>query len=142
MVAEGGDILIVAVGSMVPRSLEASRILSEEGIEAGVLDPRFVKPLDRDLIIEKAVATKNIVVVEEGILAGGFGGAVLELFSEEGITDVNVGRLGIADLFVEHGTRDELLTELGLTGEGIARYCRDMLQKGTGPKLRTISSNR
>jgi 1-deoxy-D-xylulose-5-phosphate synthase len=142
MLAEGGNILIVAVGSMVSRSLEASRILSKEGIEAGVLDPRFVKPLDRDLIIEKAVATKNVLVVEEGILAGGFGSAILELFSEEGITDVNVGRLGIADLFVEHGTRDELLADLGLTAEGIARYCRNMLQKGTVPKLRTISSNR
>ncbi len=142
MPAEGGDILIIAVGSMVTRSLEASRILSKEGIEAGVMDPRFVKPLDRDLIIEKAVAVKNVLVVEEGILAGGFGGAILELLSDEGIVDVNVGRLGIPDLFVEHGTRDELLADLGLTAEGIARQCRDMLQGRSVPKLRTISSKR
>ncbi|HTY24245.1 MAG TPA: 1-deoxy-D-xylulose-5-phosphate synthase [Desulfomonilaceae bacterium] len=137
MLAEGNDLLILAVGSMVGPSLDAAHILAQEGIAVGVLDARFVKPLDRDLIIEKATAAGRVLTVEEGMLAGGFGSSILELFSEEGLEEVLTTRLGIPDTFVEHGTRSELLEELGLFPEGIANSARAMLERR--PVSRTLS---
>jgi 1-deoxy-D-xylulose-5-phosphate synthase len=139
MMAEGEDVLIVALGSMVAPALEASRILDEAGISAAVLDPRFVKPLDRDLIIEKASSIRRVLTVEEGILSGGFGTSVLELLSEQGLGDVNIKRLGVPDEFIEHGTRSELLEDLGLTAEGIAKECRAMVEDGSTPMLLRIT---
>ncbi len=117
----GDDLLIIAVGSMVGPAVEASRHLAADGIAAGVLNARFVKPLDRDLILERAAAVGKVLTVEEGVLAGGFGSGVLELFSDEGLDGLKTSRMGIPDTFVEHGTRSELMADLGLTREGIAR---------------------
>ncbi|HMK36097.1 MAG TPA: 1-deoxy-D-xylulose-5-phosphate synthase [Desulfomonilaceae bacterium] len=142
MLAEGKDILIVGVGSMVEPAATASRLLAAEGISAGVLDARFIKPLDRDLIIDRASAAGKVIVVEEGALAGGFGSAVLELFSEEGIYNIKVDRMGIPDYFVEHGTRSELLADLGLNAAGIADRARSMLEGRPVSKIRRLSSMR
>jgi 1-deoxy-D-xylulose-5-phosphate synthase len=136
--ARGSDLLIIAAGSMVQPSLEASRFLSEEGLSVGVIDARFLKPLDRELITAKAADVGTILTVEEGVLAGGFGSAVLELLAEEGLTGVRCHRMGIPDRFVEHGTRAELLDELGLTAEGIARASRALLEDRRVAKLRRI----
>jgi 1-deoxy-D-xylulose-5-phosphate synthase len=127
MAVEGDDLLIIALGSMVAPAVEASRLLSLEGIAAGVLNARFIKPLDRELILEKAAAAGKILTVEEGILAGGFGSTVLELFAEEDLCGLKIARMGIPDVFVEHGTRTELLADLGLTPQGIADRARAML---------------
>lgn len=129
VLAEGDDLLIVAVGSMVRPAVEASRALADEGIRVGVIDARFVKPLDEKLILEKASAVRRVLIVEEGALAGGFGSAVLELLAENGVTHVRVERMGISDSFVEHGTREELLEDLGLTAEGIAARARSLLEE-------------
>jgi 1-deoxy-D-xylulose-5-phosphate synthase len=142
MLVEGKDALIVAVGSMVEPAAKASRLLLSEGIAAGVLDARFIKPLDRDLIIDRASAAGKVLVVEEGVLAGGFGAAILELFSEEGIYDVKVGRMGVPDCFVEHGTRSELLADMGLTPAGIADRVRSLLEGRLATKVRRLSSIR
>lgn len=139
MMVEGNDLLIIALGSMVSPSVDAARSLADEGISAGVIDARFVKPLDGDLIVEKATAAGNVLIVEEGALAGGFGSAVLELFSEEGVVGVKTCRLGIPDSFVDHGSRAELLEELGLTGQGIADKARHLLDRRSPGKLRRIS---
>lgn len=139
MLTEGSDMVIVAVGSMVRPALEAAGVLREEGISAGVLDARFVKPLDRELILEKAAQTGHVLTVEEGVLAGGFGSAILELLSDEGFHDVRVGRMGIPDGFVEHGKRMELLEDLGLTANGIAREATRLLEHRPSSKLRVIS---
>ncbi len=139
MLAEGDDLLIAAVGSMAAPALEAANILKADGISAGVLDARFIKPLDRDLILRKAGATRKVLTVEEGILAGGFGSAVLELFADEGLVEVRTARMGIPDAFVEHGTRSELLDDLGLTPEGIARSARSLMEGETGSKSRRVS---
>lgn len=139
MVAKGDDLLIIAIGSMVGPAVEASHILAEEGIAAGVMDARFVKPLDRDLILEKAAVTGKVLTVEEGILAGGFGSHVLELFSEEGLDNLKTARIGVPDAFVEHGTRSELLAELGLTPEGIADRARAMLEGRSSSKQLRVS---
>lgn len=140
MLAEGSDLLIIAIGSMVEPSLEASRMLAADGISAGVLDARFAKPLDRELILQKASSAGAVLLVEEGILAGGFGSAVLELFSEEGLENVRTSRMGISDSFVEHGTRQELLADSGLTSESISERGRSMLANRSGSKLRRFSS--
>jgi 1-deoxy-D-xylulose-5-phosphate synthase len=137
MLVEGDDLLIMAVGSMVAPSVEASRVLAEEGIRAGVLDARFVKPLDADLIVQKAAGTGRVLTVEEGILAGGFGSAVLELLAHSGRHAVRITRLGIPDGFVEHATREQLLEELGLTVQGIADQGRSLMEDlVTSPRIR------
>lgn len=142
MVVEGKDVLIIAIGSMVDPAVTASMLLAADGIAAGVVDARFVKPLDRELIIDRASAAGKVLVVEEGVLAGGFGSAILELFSEEGVYDVKVDRLGIPDCFVEHGSRSELLADLGLTPEGIAQRVRLVLEGRPASKVRRLSSRR
>ena len=139
MMAEGSDILIIAIGSMVGPSVEASRILKLEGFSVAVMDARFVKPLDRDLILKKAAAVGMVLTVEEGVLAGGFGGSILELLSEEGMHAIITARIGIPDDFVEHGTRSELLEELGLSAEGIARQARVLLERRAVPTVRRVS---
>ncbi len=142
MLREGHDFLIIAIGSMVSPAVEASRLLATEGIAAGVLDARFVKPLDKELILQMASSAGRVLVVEEGILAGGFGSAILELFSEEGLENVRTLRMGIADCFSEHGTRDALLADFGLTSENIAENARSMLANRSGAILRRFSSIR
>jgi 1-deoxy-D-xylulose-5-phosphate synthase len=138
-VVQGHDLLIVAIGSMVGPAVEASKTLAEEGIAVGVIDARFVKPLDRDLILEKAAVVGKVLTVEEGILAGGFGSSILELFSEEGLDGIKTARMGIPDAFIEHGTRSELLAELGLTPQGIADRARAMLEGRPVSKQRRVS---
>ncbi len=123
-------------------SLQASRQLAADGVSVGVLDARFVKPLDKALMVEKARSAGRVLVVEEGILAGGFGSAVLELFSEEGLENVRTSRIGLPDSFVEHGTRAELLADYGLTPESIAERVESMLETHSGSKLRRFSSIR
>jgi 1-deoxy-D-xylulose-5-phosphate synthase len=139
MLATGQDVLIIAVGSMAYPALEAARMLAKEGISAGVLDPRFVKPLDNDLILREAGAVGKVLTVEEGVLQGGFGSSVAELLADEGMGIVSVRRMGIPDRFVEHGTREELLDDLGLTPHGIAGQARDLLEARSVSRLRRIS---
>jgi 1-deoxy-D-xylulose-5-phosphate synthase len=139
MEVPGDDLLIVAVGSMVAPAIEASRHLAADGIAAGVLNARFVKPLDRDLILERAAAAGKVLTVEEGVLAGGFGSGVLELFSDEGLDGLKTARMGIPDTFVEHGTRSELMTDLGLTSEGIAARGRALVNGQAAAKPRRVS---
>jgi len=139
MLVEGDELLIIAVGSMVAPSVEASTILASEGISAGVMNARFIKPLDRDLILEKAAACRKVLTVEEGVLTGGFGSAILELFADEGVEGIQTSRLGIPDAFVEHGARSELLADFGLNAEGIAARARAMLDEHGETRLRSLS---
>ena len=120
LVRDGADLVIIALGSMLSPAIQAAELLESSGISAAVVNPRFVKPLDRELISSMARATKHVITVEEGVLSGGFGSSVLELLSDEGLSDVKITRIGIPDLFVEHGSRDELLADYGLTSQGIA----------------------
>ncbi|MBN1104320.1 MAG: 1-deoxy-D-xylulose-5-phosphate synthase [Deltaproteobacteria bacterium] len=122
---EGKDLLIIALGSMVAPSLEASAMLQEEGISAGVVNCRFVKPLDRSLAEDARYAGK-VLVVEENIRHGGLGGAVMELFSDVGLHCVPVRRLGLPDRFVEHGSIEMLRALCGLDVSGIVKEARDL----------------
>ena len=122
----GTDVAIVAIGSTVYPSLEAAGTLEQEGIEATVVNARFVKPLDAELICDTASAMQKMIIVEENSLMGGFGSAVLELLQERGLSGVTVRRMGIGNEFVAHATQAELRRECGIDAEGIARAVRDM----------------
>ncbi len=117
----------MAVGTMVRPALEAAEALAADGVEMAVVDPRFIKPLDRDLLVSEARRTANVVTVEENVLQGGFGSAVMELFEEEGLDEVRVLRLGLPDTFVEQGTQQELRSAYRLDSKGIAGRIRDFL---------------
>jgi 1-deoxy-D-xylulose-5-phosphate synthase len=117
---DGGEIAIVAYGSMVHPALQAAEHLAKEKIETTVVNARFVKPLDAQLLLALAQTKRLIVTVEEAYLAGGFGSAVLELLEENGLQDkVRVVRMGIPDRLVTHGDPKLLLAKYGLDADGI-----------------------
>ena len=121
----GDDVLMVAYGSMVHTAMQAAEMLSEHGIEATVVNTRFVKPLDTELIVPLAKRIGRVVTLEEGCIMGGFGSAVTEALMEHDVV-VPVKRLGVPDQLVEHAKPDEAKAELGLTGSQIAQRVREM----------------
>ena len=121
VVREGEDVAVFALGKPVVAALEAAEILADFGIDCSVINPLFVKPLDVELLLETARKTKRIVTVEENVLAGGFGSAVLEVLAEAGFDDVSVHRIGMPDSFVEHGTADAQRQQLNLDRDGIVQ---------------------
>lgn len=122
----GRDGTILACGTMLAASLRAADRLAEEGLELGVVNARFVKPLDTETILRVVEESPLVVTVEEGALMGGFGSAVLEAVSDAGLSAGRIQRLGVPDCFVEHGDRAELLTDLGLDEHGIAQAVRQL----------------
>ncbi len=121
LLREGKDLLIAAAGTVANAALAAAeRLFNEEGIDAAVINARFVKPLDEKLILEWAARCGRVLTVEENTLVGGFGSAVLELLSKRGLV-LPVRRLGIDDRFVEQGPRPLVLSLYGLDAEGIFR---------------------
>src|SRR6202521_5059250 len=117
---DGGEIAIVAYGSMVHPSLQAAANLAKENVEVTVVNARFVKPLDASLLLALEKTKRPIVTVEEAYLAGGFGSAILELLEENGLQDkVRVVRMGIPDRVVTHGDAKLLLAKYGLDADGI-----------------------
>jgi 1-deoxy-D-xylulose-5-phosphate synthase len=125
--SDGKDVAIIAIGATVYPALEAATLLEKVGIKATVINARFVKPLDHELILAVAKECGTIVTVEENALPGGFGSAVLELLSAEGTPGLKVRRIGIPDRFIEHGTQAQLRKMLGLDAEGIAHTVRSLL---------------
>jgi 1-deoxy-D-xylulose-5-phosphate synthase len=117
----GRDVVILAIGTMVAPSLEAAKELALNGIEVTVVDARFAKPLDAELITALAGDIKRLVTVEENALSGGFGSSVTSLLEETGITDIQVKSIGIPDEFVEQGSQAILRSGYGLDARGIAR---------------------
>jgi 1-deoxy-D-xylulose-5-phosphate synthase len=117
---DGGDVAIVAYGSMVYPSLKAAESLAKDGVETTVVNARFVKPLDAELLLALARTKRLIVTVEEAYLAGGFGSAVLEFLEENGLQDkIQVVRMGVPDTLVTHGDAKLLLAKYGLDADGI-----------------------
>jgi len=123
---EGKDLTLIALGSMVQPSLEAAAEMEKEGLSATVINCRFVKPLDKKLA-DYARRNGKVLVVEENIQQGGLGSAVLELFSDVGLREVTVKRLGLPDSFVEHGPVQVLREKLGLDKTGIIKAARALL---------------
>jgi len=124
VIAWGEDGMLVACGTMLEACMTVAAELRKEGYDFGVINARFVKPLDTETILRAVSECPVVITVEEGTLMGGFGSAVLEAASDAGLDTSRVHRLGIPDQFVEHGERDELLADLGLDEKGIMTACR------------------
>jgi 1-deoxy-D-xylulose-5-phosphate synthase len=126
---DGGDIAILAYGSMVYPAMEATKNLEKDGIEATLINARFVKPLDNELILALAETKRIIVTVEEAYLAGGFGSAVMELLEENNLLDrVKVVRMGVPDRIITHGDPKLLLAKYGLDADGIYTRVRQTIE--------------
>jgi 1-deoxy-D-xylulose-5-phosphate synthase len=128
-VRAGSDVALVAIGSMVAPARAAAELLAAEGISATVVNARFLKPLDGELLCQVAQDTPHVITVEEGCLMGGFGSAVLEMLESREIYNVRVHRMGLPDNFIEHGPRGLLLEKYGLDAAGIARRARQVLNR-------------
>jgi 1-deoxy-D-xylulose-5-phosphate synthase len=131
-VAGKPDVCVVAVGSRVRPAVAAAESLAASGVAVSVIDARFVKPLDEELIAAEALRAGRLVTVEEGCLSGGFGSAVLEALERRGLVadGVLVRRLGFPDQFITHGDQARQRGELGIDADGIARACRELAKTG------------
>jgi len=114
---EGKDLTIVAIGTLVQNALEAADILEKEGLSAGVVNARFVKPLDKEFYKSIAAKTPLLVTLEENSIVGGFGGAVREILDG---TNTVIRSIALPDSFVEHGAMRKLYEKVGLTPAQIA----------------------
>jgi 1-deoxy-D-xylulose-5-phosphate synthase len=120
LLRDGSDVCILALGSRVHPALEGAEELEEDGVSVAVLNTRFVKPLPKQDILDLVSRHRLVLTVEEGCLAGGFGSAVVEFLSDEGMLDGRrVRRLGIQDEFVEHGAQRELRARVGIDKTGV-----------------------
>ena len=136
----GDDVAILAIGTTVVPALKAAKALAAKGIEATVVNSRFAKPLDCELMIDIASRIKRLVTVEENVLSGGFGSSVIALLQKSGIIDVRVKSIGIPDEFVEHGTQAILRAEYGLDAKGIAQQTLSLFPEACLDPPLTIKS--
>ena len=125
---DGEDLAILAIGTMVYPSLEAAKKLAKEGISVKVYNARFVKPIDKSMIVD-AAKTGRIITVEENVLDGGFGSAVMEELEKVGIYHTKVKRIGIKDCFVEHGDPTSLKKKYGLSAQNIYKESKNIIKK-------------
>ncbi len=137
VLTDGDDAVILAIGGCVSEALDAHAQLKAQGVSATVVDARFVKPLDTTLLIDLVRRIPRLVTVEENVLQGGFGSAVLEALSDAGIRHVAVRRIGIPDTFVEHGALPLLRSKYGLDAAAIVRAVLHLLQQAQVPTLST-----
>lgn len=128
----GRDGAILCFGTLLADCVKAADMLNADGLEVGVINARFAKPIDREMVERALRECGFVVTVEEGCLMGGFGSAVLEAANELGLETSRIKRLGIPDQFIEHGERSELLADLGLSAAGIAAACRELAEQGEG----------
>jgi len=128
VLTEGADLAILAIGSMVYPAYRAAQRLEAEGIGTMMVNARFAKPLDNDILFRISERVKNLITVEENSVAGGFGSSVLEALSSMGIQDMNVRVLGIPDIFVEQGPQKVLRRLLGLDEDGIYLTASSMIK--------------
>jgi 1-deoxy-D-xylulose-5-phosphate synthase len=134
----GADGCLIAYGPLLARAIKAADQLRADGLDVGVINARFLKPLDTELMLKAIRECGFVVTLEEATLAGGFGSAVLEAAADAHLDASRVRRLGIPDIYVEHGERDELLADLGLDVESIVATCRE-LAAVTKPVVTDIS---
>jgi len=118
---EGQDAAILTFGTTIPMAMEAATILEKQGRSVKVINARFIKPLDSTLLTSLLELNIPLLTVEEAVLQGGFGSSVLEFAHDHGFHHVEINRMGIPDQFIEHGSVDELLAEIGLTTEDIVK---------------------
>jgi len=121
---QGSDLTILAIGPAVYNALEAAKLLSKDGVDCTVINARFAKPLDTELILSQAKKSHNLLTVEENTLCGGFGSAVMNLISAAGTPNVKVKSLGLPDNFIEHGPPELLRSIYKLDPAGIEGFVR------------------
>lgn len=135
---EGSDVLIIAIGTSVQDALDAAQRLEQDGITAAVINARFVKPLDGKLLLSWARKIGKVITVEENVLQGGFGSAVLEMFQEEGFYPKAFTRLGVPDKFIQHGGQAVLRNLYAIDSEAIENAALRMIESRHGKILRAI----
>ena len=128
IIRKGNDIAVIAIGAVVASSLEAAEILGKEGIACTVVNARYAKPIDAELITRVASDIKLVVTVEENVLGGGFGSSVSSLIHEQNLADVKLVRIGLPDQFIEHGTQKQLRDKYKLSADEIAKRVKSSLQ--------------
>lgn len=128
LLRQGEDVLLVAYGSMVYPAVQVADLLSEHGVRAAVVNARFAKPIDTDLIAPLAQSIGRVVTLEEGCITGGFGSGLIEALMDLGVM-VPVTRIGVPDVLVEHATPDESFADLGLTSPQIAERLLKLFSK-------------
>ncbi len=128
VVKTGKKLVFIAIGRMVNQCVKAAELLSKEGIDAGIINARFAKPLDEELLLKAAADYPYVMTVEENVLQGGFGSAVLQLYNRHSqLQNVSFEALGVPDRFIEHGSPSILLKECGLDPEGIAARAKSFI---------------
>ena len=134
----GTDAVILTFGTTIPMALQAAEILAEQGIQVEVVNARFIKPMDEDML--HAIARRNVPVltIEEAVLQGGFGSGVLEFMMDNGYYRMLIDRLGIPDTFIEHGNVDQLLAEIHLTADEAARRVEALVKKKQQVGMETV----
>ena len=128
------DVLVLAIGRPVNDALKAHALLADQGVSAMVVDCRFVKPIDRELICSMAEKIPRIITVEEHVCQGGFGSAVLECLNDEGMTGVTVKRIGLPDIFIEHGPQELLRSKYGIDATAIVHAAEKLMAQFTPPQ--------
>lgn len=129
LLRQGADVVIAGIGQTVMPALRAAHDLAPLGIDAAVVNARFVKPLDRKLFRDLLLRVPRLITVEDHTVVGGFGSAMLEFLAEEGITGVEVKRLGVPDRFITHGTQDELRKLCGFDKDAIAQAALQIVRR-------------
>jgi 1-deoxy-D-xylulose-5-phosphate synthase len=128
LLRQGTDVLLLPIGNRVAPALQAASRLEEQGVNAAVINPRFLKPLDEDLLCDWATRTGHVVTIEDNAVQGGFGSAVLQLFNRRGLY-LPCTTLGYSDTFIEHGPQPILWRNAGIDADGIARAALTLLQR-------------
>jgi 1-deoxy-D-xylulose-5-phosphate synthase len=126
---EGTDAAILTFGTTIPMALEAAELLEKEDYSVKVVNARFIKPLDENMLSSLLGEKTPILTIEEAVLQGGFGSSVLEYAHDQGFYGAIIDRMGIPDYFIEHGSVDELLEEIGLTTDTVIKKIKMITPK-------------
>lgn len=126
---QGGDAAILTFGTTIPMAMEAAAILEKQGYSIKVINARFLKPLDEKMLSELLNQNIPILTIEEAVLQGGFGSSILEFANDHGFYQTVIERMGIPDRFIEHGSVDKLLEEIGLTTENVVKRLQKLARK-------------
>jgi len=129
VVRNGESVAVLALGPMVQLAEQAAQLLQPLGISVRIVNARFIKPLDEEMLLQLAREGFDIVTVEEGARLGGMGSAVLEFYSDRNIHDIRVKNIAVPDYFVQHGSVGEQRREVGLTAENLAAHIQSILQE-------------
>lgn len=132
---QGNDVAILAIGSMVAPALEAAESLAQQHVESTVMNARFVKPVDADMIVDLATRIKRIVTIEENTLSGGFGNYVTDVIKQADISNVIIRNIGVPDVFIEHGGQTFLRSKYGLDAKGIIKKVLELIPADSASKI-------